>query len=368
MKVPFVDLGAQYTTIKTEIDKAVFEVINKTAFVGGEYPEKFEKEFASILGVKHCIGCANGTDAIYITLKAMGIGPGDEVITVANSFIATSEAISATGAKVVFVDCLHNTYNIDPEDIIRKISSKTKAIIPVHLYGQPAEMEKVMQIARDNNLLVLEDCAQSHLARYKEQFSGTFGNAATFSFYPGKNLGAYGDAGAIITNDDELADKIRRLSNHGRSAKYDHIIEGFNSRLDGIQAAVLSVKLKHLSSWSEARRTAAAKYSELLSGIKEVITPFVHPYAEPVYHLYVIRVPKREELISFLKENGIAAGIHYPIALPNLSAYSYLNHKRSDFPNASAFQDQYLSLPMFPEIKDDQINYVVEKIREFFSR
>lgn len=369
MNIQFVDLQAQYLSIKNEIDSVISEVISKTAFIGGTYVKSFETAFAEYCGVKHCVGVGNGTDAIFIALKTLGVGSGDEVITAANSFIATSEAITMTGARVVFVDINPLTYNIDTKKIEEKITSKTKAIIPVHLYGQPADMDPILALASKYNLKVVEDAAQGHGAVYKGKKIGSIGDMACFSFYPGKNLGAYGDAGAIVTNNDELAVKARMIANHGRVDKYDHEIEGVNSRLDGLQAAILGVKLKHLSGWSEKRRKNAYLYNEYLKGTN-LITPAEIDDVEAVYHLYVVRVKKelRQKLQEHLKSKGISTGIHYPIALPNLKAYSYLGHKESDFYEATMASQEILSLPMYAELEAVQMQFIAYEIREFYSR
>jgi len=366
MNVPFVDLKAQYQSLKGEIDAAIQSVIDKTAFVGGPYVREFEIAFAEKYGVKHCISCANGTDAIYITLKALGIGPGDEVITVANSWISTSETISQAGAKPVFVDIDPDYYHIDPRRIEEKISSKTKAVIPVHLFGQPASIDEIRAICRNHNLFLIEDCAQAHFATYNGHKVGTFGIAGTFSFYPGKNLGAYGDAGAIVTNDEDLAKQARMFANHGSLRRHHHDIEGINSRLDGIQAAILSAKLKYIDEWNVARNKNALIYNRLLSGIGQVQIPKIRPNSFHIFHLYVIRSIKRNELADFLASKGIGTGIHYPTALPFMPAYGYLNHKPSDFPIAYKIQEEVLSLPMFPELNDEQIQYVATSVKEFF--
>ncbi len=367
MKIPFLDLNQQYHSIKQEIDQAIFEIIENSAFIGGKKLKEFEQNFANFIGTKYCIGVGNGTDAITIALKALGIGKGDEVITVANSFIATSEAITAAGAKVVFVDTHPVYYTIDIEKIEEKITDKTKAIIPVHLYGQAAMMDKVMEIAKKYNLYVIEDSAQAHGAKYLDKNIGLWGDLATFSFYPGKNLGAYGDAGAIVTNDENLAKLCKMYANHGRTEKYNHEFEGYNSRLDGIQAAVLDVKLKHLENWTKQRQKVAKLYDEYLKDINGIVIPKIHKNSTSVYHLYVIRTPKRNELKEFLAENGISAGIHYPIGLPYLKAYAYLNHKPEDFPYTYQYQNEVLSLPIFPEMTEDMVSFVVEKIKEFFK-
>ncbi len=366
MNVPFVDLKAQYRSIKQEIDPAIQSVVAETAFVGGKQVESFEKAFAEKFGSKHCISCANGTDAIYITLKALGIGPGDEVITVANSFIATSETITQAGAKPVFVD-IDEYFHIDPAQIGSKITGRTKAIIPVHLFGQPADIRSVEAIGKEHGLPVVEDCAQSHFATTGGKFTGTFGLAATFSFYPGKNLGAYGDAGAIITDDDGFARTARLFASHGSLQKYVHEIEGINSRLDGIQAAVLQVKLRHIDDWNKARNRHALQYNRLLAGLADVACPKLRPDTHHIFHLYVIRASRRDELAAFLKARGISTGIHYPTALPFMPAYRYLGHRPEDFPRAYACQGEILSLPMYPELEDEQIAHVAEAIRDFYK-
>lgn len=367
MNIQFVDLQAQYKSIKNEIDSVIADVISKTAFIGGSYVKAFETSFAEYCNVKHCVGVGNGTDAIFIALKTLGIGAGDEVITAANSFIATSEAITMTGARVVFVDINPQTYNIDTNKIEEKITSKTKAIIPVHLYGQPADMDPILALAGKYNLKIVEDCAQAHGAVYKERKIASIGNMACFSFYPGKNLGAYGDAGAIVTNNDELAVRARMIANHGRVDKYDHEMEGVNSRLDGLQAAILGVKLKHLSEWSAKRRKNSYLYNEYLKDTG-LITPKEIDNVEAVYHLYIVRVNKelRQKLQDHLKSRGISTGIHYPIALPNLKAYSYLNHKANDFPEATMASQEILSLPMYPELEEGQIEFITTEIKNFF--
>ncbi|KAA3607006.1 MAG: DegT/DnrJ/EryC1/StrS family aminotransferase [Calditrichaeota bacterium] len=365
MQVPFLDLKAQYLSIKDEIDSAIQNVIDQTAFVSGKFAKKFEEDFSKAQDVKFTIAVGNGTDAISIALFALGVKQGDEVITVANSFIATTEAISLLGGKPVLVDCEADSYNIDTAQIEAKITEKTKVIIPVHLYGQPANMEEITRIAKKYNLSVMEDSAQGVVAEYKGKKVGNFGDFATFSFYPGKNLGAYGDAGAIVTNNEKLAIKARMYANHGRIAKYDHEFEGVNSRLDGIQGAVLSVKLKYIAEWTERRRTVAKRYNELLADCEHIVLPKEMEYARHVYHLFVIRSKKRDELQSFLNENGIQSGIHYPIALHNLNAYKYLGHKPEDFPNANKFTGEILSLPIFPEMTEEQIQFVAQTIKNF---
>lgn len=344
------------------MDCAIQAVINDSAFIGGKNLKSFEMNFADFIGARHCIGVGNGTDALFITLKALGIGAGDEVITAANSFIATSEAITATGARVVFVDCDERTYNIDVAGIERAVTKKTRAILPVHLYGQPADMDGIMEIACRHGLHVIEDSAQAHGAGYKGRKAGKFGTAACYSFFPGKNLGAYGDGGAIVTDDDSLATSARMYANHGRIEKYNHEFEGVNSRLDGLQAAILDVKLKHLDRWTERRRAIALRYDAGLGGI--VITPFAPEHVRHVYHLYVIRVRDRAFLAKILSEKGISTGVHYPIPLPFLNAYKYLGHTPGDFPVAHLLKDEILSLPIYGDMTDEQADYVIETVRE----
>lgn len=363
MKIPFVDLHAQYLSIKSEIDAAIAEVIAQSAFIRGSHVDAFEEAWAKTLGVKHCISCANGTDALYIAMRALNLKAGDEVITSAHSWISTSETITQAGGRVVFCDTNQTTFTIDPSDIEAKVTSATVGIIPVHLYGQPADMDVIMAIARKHHLWVVEDCAQAHLARYKGQMVGTFGDTATFSFYPGKNLGAYGDAGCAVTNDDRLADWMATFARHG--GKGEHVMEGINSRMDGLQGAVLNAKLPHLPAWTEARRVVAARYDELLGGLAGVTTPMVGADRDHVYHLYVIRTEERDMLRKHLTDAGIATVLNYPKALPFYPAYSYLGHAAKDFPIAHANQSRILSIPIYPEMNDQMICDVAECIERF---
>lgn len=373
MKIPFVDLGLQYQSIKSEIDHEIHNVLNETAFIGGKRISDFESNFANALGAKHCIGVGNGTDAIVIALKMMGVSNGDEVIVPANSFMATAEAVSVVGGKVVFVDNYPDTYNIDCEKIEEVITEKTKAIIAVHLYGQPADMDKLLDISKKHNLYLLEDSAQGHLAEYKTdkgevRMAGTMGDCATFSFYPGKNLGAYGDAGAITTNNDELAKMMRMYANHGRISKYEHEFEGINSRMDGMQAAILDIKLKHLPDWTNKRREIAKFYLDELSEISELTLPVIDSKCNPVWHLFVIRVEDRDGLKDFLKSKGISAGVHYPISLPNQPAYADRGYTHDDYPVSSGQQNKLLSLPIFPELSEDKLQYICDQIKYFFNK
>jgi dTDP-4-amino-4,6-dideoxygalactose transaminase len=365
-KVPFVDLNAQYVSIKAAVDAAIAEVIAESAFIRGRHVEAFEAAWAETLGVQRCVSCANGTDALFIAMRGLGVKPGDEVITTAHSWISTSEAITLAGARVVFCDTEYETFTIDPSQIEAKITPRTVGIIPVHLYGQACDMDAIMTIARKYALWVIEDCAQAHLARYKGRLVGTIGNAATFSFYPGKNLGAYGDAGCIVTEDDRLADWMATFARHG--GKGEHVIEGINSRLDGLQAAILGAKLPHLPIWTEARRRVAKWYEKLLVGIGDILTPTVGFGRDHVYHLYVVRTERRDALKKYLANAGIETVLNYPKALPFYAAYSYLNAKPDDFPVAYANQSRILSLPIYPEITESMIAFVANEVRDFFDR
>ena len=365
MNVPFVDLHAQYLSLKSEIDAAISEVIAESAFIRGPHVDRFEEAWAKTLGVKHCVSCANGTDALYIAIRALGVKPGDEVITTAHSWISTSETITQAGGRVVFCDTDNETFTIDPALIEAKITSATVGIIPVHLYGQPADMDPIMAIARKHNLWVIEDSAQAHTAKYRGQVVGTFGNAATFSFYPGKNLGAYGDAGCVVTNDDHLAEWAAAFARHG--GKGEHVMEGICSRMDGLQAAILNVKLPHLPAWIKARRRVARRYDDLLNGVGDIITPKVAPNRDHVYHLYVIRSEKRDPLRRHLTDAGVATVLNYPKALPFYPAYAYLGHVPEDFPVAYANQSRILSIPIYPEMGKETIVAIVEQIDSFFA-
>jgi len=365
MNVPFVDLKAQYNRYKAEIDGAIANVISETAFISGKYATQFEEAFSEYAQVGKTIACANGTDSLEIILDVLGVGPGDEVIVPALSWISTSEAVGTRGATPVFVD-IDETYTIDPLKIEAAITPRTRGIIPVHLYGCPANMPKIMEIAEKHNLFVFEDCAQSHGAEINDQRIATFGIAGSFSFYPGKNLGAYGDAGAMVTNSLEIAEKARMIANHGQKAKHHHFIEGRNSRMDGMHAAILSAKLPLIEMWTNERIDHAAKYCELLKD--SIITlPFTPKGARHVYHLFVIQSDNRDGLMEHLKKNDIQCAIHYPTALPMLPCYDHLGHKDSDFPVATLATKRILSLPLYPEMTQAHIAYVVQVINKFHA-
>ncbi len=368
--IPFVDLKAQYDSIKNEIDGAIQNVLDNTSFIMGEELEKFEEEFALFCNTKFAIGVANGSDALILALRACEIGKVDEVITVPHTFIATTEAITHVGGKIVFVDIDPKTYTIDVSKIEEKINDKTKAIIPVHLYGQSADMDPILDLAKKYDLKIIEDAAQAHGAEYKGKKVGSMGDVACFSFYPGKNLGAYGDAGMEVTNSEEITNKIKLYRNHGRiNKKYEHDIEGYSSRLDNLQAAILRVKLRYLNKWNENRRRNAKKYNELLNNIDGITTPYEADYAKHVYHLYVIRVEKesRDKLREELRSKGIATGIHYPIPLHLQPAYNYLGHKKGDFPITEKVSQEILSLPIFAELSDEQIEEICYCIKNFYK-
>lgn len=366
LNVPFIDLNAQYQTIAHEIQQAMLGVIEKSDFILGKELEAFEREFAEYCRVKYAIGLDNGTSALEMALRAYGIGEGDEVITSAHTFIATASAIAFTGAKPVLIDIDPKTYNLNPELIESAITEKTKAIMPVHLYGQPVDMDKIMDTAQRYDLIVIEDACQAHGAVYKGNRAGSIGHAAAFSFYPGKNLGAYGDGGMLVTNDEEVEDKVRMLRNYGQKEKYNHLYLAYNRRLDNIQAAILRVKLKRLDIWNQARRNAARLYNELLADTN-LILPYCAPYSEHIYHLYVIRTPKRDNLQVFLKSKGVSTGIHYPIPVHQQKAYEYLGYKKGSLTITEQYASEFLSLPMFPEITEEQINYTIECIKSFIN-
>lgn len=365
MPVPYADLQLQYQNIKGDIDAAIAAVIRDNSFIRGPYVDAFEVDFAKAVDIKHCVSCANGTDALYIAMSALKVQPGDEVITTAHSWISTSAMITHAGATPIFCDTDGANFTIDPAAIEAAITPRTVGIIPVHLYGQPADMDAIMAIARKHKLWVIEDCAQAHLARYKGRQIGTFGQAATYSFYPGKNLGAMGDAGAIVTNDEALAEHMTMLARHGGLVKHQHQIEGINSRLDGLQAAILSAKLPHLPAWTRARQEAAKVYDAGLNQIEGVVVPSVAGDRTHVYHLYTIKHPRRDALAAYLGAKGVQTAINYPTALPFLAAYGRFKHLPEQFPNAHQDQGQILSLPMFAEITREQQSEVIDLIRTF---
>ncbi len=365
LTVPFADLRAQYLSIKGEIDAAMAEVIAASAFIRGPYVERFEAEFAAAVGAPHCVSCANGTDALYIAMTALGVKPGDEVITSAHSWIATSETITQAGGRVVFCDTGRNDFTIDPQAVADKIGPRTVGIIPVHLFGRPADMDPILALARRYGLWIVEDCAQAQLATYQGRPVGSFGQAATWSFYPGKNLGAMGDAGAITTGDPALAARMARFARHGGLSKGVHEVEGINSRMDGLQAAVLSAKLPHLTGWTARRRDLAQAYSDSLSGLPGVTVPMGGEAGESVWHLYVIRHDRRDALADHLTQRGVQTVINYPTALPFLPAYARLGHRPEAFPNAFHNQSRILSLPLFPEMSAAQQAHVIDAVRGF---
>lgn len=362
--IPFLDLKSHHAALRTELDRAIKEVIDSGAFAGGPFVEKFERDFAAYCGSRYAIGVGSGTEALWLSLLACGVGPGDEVITVANTFMATAEAISYCGARPVFVDVNETTYTMDPAGLEDAHGPRTKAIIPVHLFGQPADMDPILEFARKHNLFVIEDAAQAHGAKYKGRTAGTLGDAGCFSFYPSKNLGALGEAGAIVTNDAELQEKLRVLRDHGQVHKYRHDVIGWNCRMDGIQAAVLSVKLPYLESGNSLRRTHALQYNRAFDGLGEVVTPFEASYARHVYHVYAIRVEERDEVTRFLKERAIQCAVHYPVPIHLQKAYQHLGYATGSLPISERIAREFISLPMFPELTEAQINMVVLATKE----
>ena len=385
MKVPFIDLPSQHQALEEELMQVFRHALRTASFIGGSEVEAFEEEFAQFCETKYCVGVNSGTDALRFALIAAGIGPGHEVITVPNTFIATAEAISQTGAHPVFVDIDERTYNMDPKKLelflkerlapyALRPESRPKAVIPVHLYGHPADMDAILQIAGQYDLVVIEDACQTHGAQYFSKKEdrwrnvGSMGLAAAFSFYPGKNLGACGEAGAVTTNDVVIAQSVKMLRDHGQVEKYYHDRQGYNGRLDAIQAGVLRVKLRHLDEWNEKRRQCAYRYNELLGHVEGVTVPYVAPWAKSVHHLYIIRTQRRDELQRYLSDTGIATGLHYPLPLHFQKAYESLGHKAGDFPVSETVASQILSLPLYPELSPDQQERVVETIKQFFSQ
>lgn len=369
-RIPLVDLKKQYLQIRDEINTAVMQVIDETAFIGdpgNRFVEKFEAGFAAYVEVKHCIGCANGTDSIEILLRAHGIGAGDEVLVPAMTWISTASAVVAVGATPVFVDIDAQYYTINEHLIENHISPRTKAIIPVHLYGNMANMPAIMAIAEKHGLTVIEDCAQAHGAEIASRKAGTWGHSASFSFYPGKNLGAYGDAGGMVTNSDEIAAQCRMIANHGQHGKHNHQLVGRNSKLDGIQAAILSVKLQYLNQWTLARTQHAARYTQQLDA-EVVKPPSARPNSTHVYHLYVIQLANRDQLLEALKKENIFLGLHYPVSLPFMPAFSFLGHKPQEFPVAHAFQSKIVSLPMYAELTPEEVVRIAQMVNAFASQ
>jgi dTDP-4-amino-4,6-dideoxygalactose transaminase len=363
--VPFNDLGKHHASLQPALGDAIQRIIAESAFIRGPEVDRFEQEFATLVGAKHCVSCANGTDAIYIALRGLNLSPGDEVITTAHSWISTSETITQAGGRVVFCDTDPDTYTIDPVELAKKITSRSKGIIPVHLYGQPADMDPILELARKYGLWVIEDCAQAHLAEYKGRQVGTMGDVATFSFYPGKNLGAMGDAGALVTDRDDIVEWMTNFARHG--GKGNHLMEGINSRMDGLQGAVLRVKLPHLRRWTDRRRCIADVYDRALFGVGDIRIPAVALNRKHVFHLYVIQTEQRDDLRAHLTKLGIETVLNYPKALPLYPAYSYLGHTAADFPVAVRNQSRILSLPIFPEMTDEQQQLVIKGIKDFFG-
>jgi dTDP-4-amino-4,6-dideoxygalactose transaminase len=366
MPVPFVDLQAQYRSIKAEVDAAVQRVLDTSAFILGREVEAFERAFAGYVGARECVGVSNGTAAIQLALQACGVGPGDEVIVPANTFFATAEAVSTAGATPVFVDCDPVTSNLDAGQIEAAVTPRTRAVIPVHLYGQPADLDAIFEVTERHGLLVIEDAAQAHGARYKGSRVGALARAGCFSFYPGKNLGAYGEGGAVVTNDAGVARRLRMLRDHGSEQKYRHELVGYNSRLEGMQGAVLNVKLKYLDDWNALRRAHAARYRELLAPLSGALAlPAEADYAEHVYHLFVVQTDARDALQRYLSAAGVQTGIHYPVPVHLQPAYAALGHREGDFPHAESQARRVLSLPMFAELTERQLKYVADALADF---
>ena len=367
MNVPFLDLKAQLPKVRSEIEERFSKIIDNTAFVCGKEVQEFEESFSKLHKVKYTVGLSSGTDGNHIAMLCCDIGRGDEVIVPVNTFIATAEAISHSGATPVFIDVDEETFNIDINRIEEKITPSTKAINPVHLFGQPADLKPIKEIAQKKDLFVLEDAAQAHLAEYSDRMVGGIGQIASWSFYPGKNLGAWGEAGAVTTNDEEMYLKAKKMRDHGSGKKYYHDLIGHNYRMSEFQAAVLNVKMKYIEDWTEMRRKNAEKYNERLADIEQVVTPSELENVKHVYHLYVIRAKDSERLQNFLKESGIGTGLHYPIPLHLTQAYAYLGYKKGDFPVAEKLAKEIISLPMYPELTEEQIDYVCEKIKAFYK-
>lgn len=371
MKIPFLDLKAQYQSIKHEINPAIQDVLDNTAFILGKAVSDFEMAFAAAQESKYCLGVSSGTDGNHIALWSLGIKPGDEVIIPANTFIATAWGATLCGAQPVFVDCQPDSYNIDPSKVEAAITPRTKAIVAVHLYGQSADLDPLREIADKYNLYLVEDCAQAHFAEYKGKKVGGLSSAASFSFYPGKNLGAYGEAGAFMTNNEDLYNNAKMIREHGSVHKYNHEVFGHNYRMEGIQGAVLGVKLKHLEKWTDGRRSVAEKYKKILGEVEQIKTPVEMPYAKHVYHLFVIQTQNtetRDKLAAFLNENGVSTGLHYPLPLHLQPCFNYLGYKKGDYPETERLAGCGLSLPMYPEMTDEQITYVCSTIEDYFRK
>lgn len=369
LQVPMNDLRLQHAQLKAEVDAALAQVIEKCSFILGPQVQEFERAFAAYHGVKHCIGVSNGTDALKLALRAAGVGGGDEVITTPHTFAATVEAICELGARPALVDIEPRHFTIDARQVEARITARTRAIIPVHIYGHPADMDPLLALARQRGLALIEDAAQAHGARYQGRLAGTMGLAGCFSFYPGKNLGAYGDAGGLLTQDDELAERLRWWRNHGQvpGKKFFYQELGYNHRMDGFQGAVLGVKLPHLDRWNERRRQVAARYGEALQEVEELVLPAEADWAFHVYHLYVVRAPDRDRLAAWLKQAGIDTAVQYPHPLHLTAAYESLGHREGDFPECERACREILSLPMFPELRDEQVDYVADQIRCYYS-
>jgi len=367
MQIPFLDLKAQNEPLRKEMLAAIDEVLGTCAFAGGPFVAKFEEDFAKFCGAQHCIGLGNGTDALWFSLLGLGIGPGDEVITVPATFMATAEAITYAGAKPVFVDVDPKTATMDPALLERAITPRTKAIIPVHLYGQVADMDPILEIARRRGLYVIEDACQAHGAEYKGKKAGTIGDAGCFSFYPGKNLGALGEAGAVVTNNPDLTRKIQMLRDHGQSRKYNHALIGWNARMDGIQAAALRIKLRLLPQWNAARRTLAAQYQRLLQDATGLTLPYTAPHSTHVYHLYAVRVTARDAFMEALAAKGIGTGIHYPVPIHLQEAYASLGLQAGSFPVSEQWARETVSLPMYAELTSAQVDYVSTEIKNWLQ-
>ena len=364
LKVPFLDLKAHHAPLRSEFDRAIGEVVDSGAFAGGPFVARFEKDFADYCDCQHAVGVGNGTDALWLALLALGIGPGDEVITVSSTFMATCEAITYCGAKPVFVDINERTYTMDPACLENAITARTKAVIPVHLFGQTADMDPILEFASEHGLFVIEDASQAHGAAYKGRKAGGLGDAGCFSFYPGKNLGAFGEAGAVVTNNFLLQEKVRMLRDHGQVRKYHHKMVGWNCRMDGIQAAVLSVKLPHLERGNELRRDHALQYDQAFQDAEDLVTPLKAAYAQHVYHIYAIRAQERDEVMRLLEEKGIGCGVHYPVPVHLQEAYRSLGYEKGAFPVTEKAAEEFLSLPMFPELTHAQIAFVAEMVKE----